>query len=541
MKITTRILVACLPGIVAGALFAASTGDGTISKTNANETALSKAKASMGKLPLSFEPNRGQTDPRVQFLSRGPGYTVFFTKDETVFSLKDTNTSNAVVRMRFVGGTNSVNIHPLEAQSGVSNYMIGNDSSKWLTDVAQYTKLRYENVYPGIDVVYQGDKQHLRYDFVVKPGASANSIAMAFEGAEKLAVTKDGDLAMTLGGKTLVTRRPYTYQETNGTKKEVASHFVVKNNRVTFELASYDNSKDVVIDPSVLFISYLGGLLNDSVNGVAIVNTYQSVSTAPSFYYVTGTTASTNFPLGGGSTVQTALAGANDVFVSKISFNGATLVWSTFLGGNSHESANAIAIDYTSSGCATATSATPASGAGCAVIVGQTYSYNFPVTNGTTAGTAPSGGSNALSGTDDAFVAKLSPDGKTLLFSEYLGGVTNDNATGVVLDQAVPANIYVGGYTDSQFFPGGCTLKTCTNSGANIQSSDAFVVKLTSAGVLTPAFRLCSMAAWAKNSLAASPIARPAKWFISLATPRPLRRTSRSRPAPTRFTARASR
>ena len=132
---------------------------------------MSKVKASLGKLPLSFEPNRGQTDPRVQFLSRGPGYTVFFTKDETVMSLKDTKTSNAVVRMRFVGGTNSASAQPIDALPGNSNYLIGNDSSKWLTGVTEYTKLRYENVYPGIDVVYQGDQQQLRYDFVVKPGA----------------------------------------------------------------------------------------------------------------------------------------------------------------------------------------------------------------------------------------------------------------------------------------------------------------------------------------------------------------------------------
>ena len=208
MKITNKILVACLPGIVAGALFAASTGERPGAQTNANETALSKAKASMAKMPLSFEPNRGQTDPRVQFISRGPGYNVFFTKDETVMTLKDTKTSNAVVRMRFVGGTNSGNAQPSEALANTSNYLIGNDSSKWITDVKEYAKLRYENVYPGIDVVYQGDQQQLRYDFIVKPGASVTSIQLAFEGADKIAVTKDGNLALTIGGKTLVTRKP---------------------------------------------------------------------------------------------------------------------------------------------------------------------------------------------------------------------------------------------------------------------------------------------------------------------------------------------
>lgn len=300
MKITTKILVALLPGIVTGALFAATTGERSVSKTTANEPALSKAKASMAKMPLSFEPNRGQTDPRVQFLSRGPGYTVFFTKNETVIALKDTKTSDAVVRMRFVGGNNSASVTPIEALPNTSNYLIGNDSSKWLTDVKEYSKLRYENVYPGIDVIYQGDKAQLRYDFVVKPGASASAIQMAFDGAQNIALTKDGDLALTIGGKTLVTKKPYTYQEDGGTKKEVASHFVVNNGRVTFELAAYDTTKDVVVDPTVVFMSFLGGLLNDSVNGVAIVNPSQSVSAQPSFYYVTGTTASSNFPVTAG-------------------------------------------------------------------------------------------------------------------------------------------------------------------------------------------------------------------------------------------------
>src|SRR5580704_8204278 len=136
MKITTKILVALLPGIVTGALFAASTGERAVSKTPANESALSKAKASMAKMPLSFEPNRGQTDPRVQYISRGPGYTMFFTKEELVMALKDTNTSNAVVRMKFVGGNNAATAQPLEALPNTSNYFIGNDSSKWQSGVA---------------------------------------------------------------------------------------------------------------------------------------------------------------------------------------------------------------------------------------------------------------------------------------------------------------------------------------------------------------------------------------------------------------------
>jgi hypothetical protein len=205
MKITTKILVACLPGIVAGGLFAASTGERSGSKPD--DAAMSKIKATLDKLPLSFEPNRGQTDSRVQYISHGPGYNVFFTKEETVLSLKDTPTSGAVVRMKFVGGTNSGIAHPSDALSNTTNYLIGSDPSKWQTDLAQYTKLRYENVYPGIDVVYRGEQKQLRYDFIVKPGADAKAIAMAFQGADKISINKDGDLALTINGKTLITKK----------------------------------------------------------------------------------------------------------------------------------------------------------------------------------------------------------------------------------------------------------------------------------------------------------------------------------------------
>ena len=482
MKITTKILVACLPGIVTGALIAASTGERAVSKPN--EAAMAKVKNALGKLPLSFEPNRGQTDPRVQFLSRGPGYTVFFTQDETVMALRDTKTSNAVVRMKFVGGTNSASAHPMDALSSQSNYLIGNDSSKWVTGVAGFGKLRYENVYPGIDVLYQGESKKLRYDFIVKPGADPNAIQMSFEGADNISINKDGDLAMTIGGKTLITTKPYTYQEDGGAKKEVASHFAVKNGRVTFELAKYDTSKDLIIDPSVVFVTFLGGLLNDSVTGVAIVNPTFSVSSLPSAYFVTGTTTSDNFPtsagvlptcptnapncLPGGLSGSTHV-GVEDVFVTKISFTGSQIVWSTYLGGNSKDSAAAIAVDAITTQAGPNAGSPTCAQAGCPVVVGQTFSANFP--------TFPFQTPN-LSGANDAFVAKLAADGKSLLYSTYLGGAQDDQATGVAID--LNANVYVGGYTDSPFFlcPGNVTL-ACTNNSTQVPpSSDAFVVKV---------------------------------------------------------------
>ncbi len=462
MKITIRMLAACLPAIVTGALFAASTGQRADSKPNASAT--SKAHNALDKLPLSFEPNRGQTDPQVQFVSKGPGYTVYFTKDETVMSLKDTATSDAVVRMRFVGGSNSASAQPVDALPGTSNYMIGNDSSKWLTNVPGYAKLRYENVYPGIDVLYQGDNKQLRYDFIVKPGADASAIRLAFQGADKISVTKDGDLALTIGGKTLVTKKPFTYQEDGGAKKEVASHFVIKDGNVTFELAKYDATKDLVIDPTVVFVTYLGGTVVDIINGVAIVNPILAPGSPASSLFVTGTTSSLNFPgtataMGKTPVFQTALTGAQNVFVSKISFTG-QLVWSTYLGGNSRDFGNGIVVDISAAGCA----------AGCPVVVGQTFSPNFPTVPFQTP---------ALSGTNDAYAAKLSSDGTALLYSTFLGGLNDDTATGVVINN-VTGDVFVGGYTASPMFLGQA------NAGGTTNSTDAFVVKIPSSYPTTP-------------------------------------------------------
>jgi hypothetical protein len=162
MRITTKILAVLLPGIVIGHLLAVSAPSPVVDGPQA--TALSQAEASINNASLSFHPNLGQTDPRVQFLSRGPGYSVFFTRDETIFSLRDSKTSRSVVRMKFAGAAPKASAQPLEALPDTSNYFIGNDSSKWVTGVPEYAKLRYNDVYPGSDVVYQGGRQQLRYD-----------------------------------------------------------------------------------------------------------------------------------------------------------------------------------------------------------------------------------------------------------------------------------------------------------------------------------------------------------------------------------------
>ncbi len=468
----TKILAACLPVMVTGALLAASTGERS-ARTQESASNSSKAKASMGQTPAYFERNVGQTDSRVKFLSRGPGYSVFLTQDETVMRLKDTKNTDAVVRMKFVGGNNAADATGMETLPGTSNYFKGKDSSKWITGVSQYGKVRVGDVYPGVDVVYQSEQQQLRYDFVVKPGASPSSIRMAFQGADNISVDKDGNLVLNIHGKKLLNLKPYTYQDIAGSRKEVASRYAVNNGQVSFELASYDTSKPVVIDPVVVYVSFLGGTLNDTVNGV-------SIDGAAVFY--TGTTNSVDFPTtNGGVSVagfQPTLSNLNDAFIAKINFSGNTLVWVSYLGGTGDDFSDAVATDTT---CAAVGSNT-----GCPVIVGQTFSTNFPITTG-----------SGIHGTNDAFATKFAADGKSLIYSEYIGGSTNDIATGVVVDPT--GNAYLGGYTDSFNFP-------TTTGPAPQGSSDAFVVKLSSAGSVSAAALFGGSAAEFGRSIALNPI-----------------------------------
>ena len=264
----------------------------------------------------------------------------------------------------------------------------------------------------------------------------------------------------------------------------MASRFVVNNGRVTFELAKYDTNKEVAIDPTVVFVSYLGGTFNDSVTGVAIVNPTLSFASPPSFYFVTGTTSSPNFPTTAGvlptctgqnvpvgcdpnGLTGTTLSGAQNVFVTKISFSGTTILWSTYLGGNSRDGAAGIAVDISNTANANCS-------AGCPVIVGQTFSANFP--------TLPFQGTNGapgLQGSNDGFAAKLNSTGTGLVYSTYLGGIADDQATGVAINIAgAPlgagnaGDVFVGGYTDSPLFLG------LANHGIPTTSSDTFVVKI---------------------------------------------------------------
>lgn len=269
----------------------------------ADQTTKAQVGEAYGRLPLSFEANQGQTDSEVKFLSRGNGYSLFLTSTEAVLSLKSPKSkvrvadsrlqtpdcSSAVLRMKLVGANPTPSMTGLDELPGKSNYFIGKDSAKWRTNVPTYAKVRQEAVYPGVDLVYYGNQRQLEYDFVVRPGTDPAVIALSFEGADKLEVDNHGELVLQVGGDEIRQRKPLIYQEVDGVRQEIAGRYELKDkDKVSFQIAAYDVSRPLVIDPLLVYSSYLGGSSDDRGFGIAVDVTGNA--------YVTGLTNSTNFP-----------------------------------------------------------------------------------------------------------------------------------------------------------------------------------------------------------------------------------------------------
>ncbi len=448
-----------------------------------------------GRLPLSFEPNRGQSDPSVRFLSHGAGYTLFLTGDEAILSLRQGHRSNLsavqsgrngnvpqegnreqsnvdpkrpaetmeALRMRLLGSRQDAAISGTDELPGKTNYFLGKDPKKWDTGIPTFAKVRYRSVLEGVDLIYYGNQGQLEYDFVIAPEAEPGAISLAFSGARGMYVEKQtGDLVLKIGKENdeVRFRRPVAYQDLAGAgasgrgNRPVAVDYIVDaQNRVGFQLGPYDHSKALVIDPTLSYSTYLGGSGNDYGNGIAVDSTGS--------VYVTGYTSSAGFPVTSGS-YQTKCGGCSvgmeDAFVTKLDPTGSFLVYSTFLGGLSNDIGNGIALDDS----------------GDAFIVGQTFSLDFPTTPG--AFQTSCGGSNCTGG--DAFITELDPSGSALVYSTYLGGKGVNQGNAIALNAA--GNAYVIGSTESTTFPvtPGAFQTTCSCS----KSNDAFVTELNPAG-----------------------------------------------------------
>jgi len=438
---------------------------------------------SYGRLPLSFEVNVGQTSSEVKFLSRGQGYTVFLTQHaEAVLVLCKSAPKRtpaqpedrlsafvepqpevappAVLRMTLLGAKRTPHLEGLEEFPGKANYFIGNDPRKWRTNVPMYAKVRYREVYPGVDLLYYGNQRQVEHDFIVAPGTDPRVITLGLEGADKASIGADGDFVLGIKDGEVRFQKPVVYQEVDGVRREIPSNYVVKAARqVGFHVGRYDGTRPLIIDPVLSYSTYLGGSGNDSGFGIAVDSAVNA--------YVTGATNSPNFPTMNPVTAAcppTCGSGLNmDAFVTKLnpSLTGAaSLVYSTYLGGSGNDSGNAIAVDSGHN----------------AYVTGGTSSSDFPTVNAyqsTLGGTRVEG---LVVNPGDAFVAKLNSAGNGLVYSTYLGGESEDVGLGIAVDAAEDA--YVTGFTDPDF----PTTPGAFQPNAPAGESAAFVAKLSAAG-----------------------------------------------------------
>src|SRR2546423_1747983 len=400
-----------------------------------------RVQEAYGKLPLSFEPNQGQTDRKVKYLARGSGYTLFLTQTEATLALyrneedaatpmsgahqtptPSSKSLSSVVRMKLKGANPAPQVSGEGQMEGRSNYLVGNDKSKWRTNVPRFSKVRYSEVYRGVDIIYYGTSQReLEYDFLLAPNADPRSIKLAFDGAEQIVINEQGELVLGLkGGEEVVQRAPQIYQEAEGRRETVAGRYVLKSkSEVGFELGKYDPSRPLVIDPRLIYATYYGGSGDDLPLGIAVDRNGNA--------YVTGRTNSTNLPLktpiqsqlnpGSGSHID------DDAFVVKFNSNGTDIIYATYLGGQFEDEGRAIAV--TDDGKAVITGS-----ANLSSLPG--VPNNFPVTL--------SALQTETSGGEDAFLTELSADGHSLVYSTLLRATAGN---GVAVDGA--GKIYVVG------------------------------------------------------------------------------------------------
>ncbi len=433
-----------------------------------------QARKQYGAMPLYFTENQGQWDDRIKFRANAGRATMWFGADGAYYqfnrivesadsdpasdldeSIALLNTQSdsievLMIKANFVGAKSNPEMVGVDMTDYKVNYFIGNDESKWRTDVPNYTAVRYMEIYSGIDLKYYGNNKQMEYDFIVSPGADFTQIEIQYEGAESVSVSNEGELIVTTKWGEVVEQRPVVYQLQNDRRIPVEGAYKLHGDRsFGFELSDYNHDLPVVIDPVLSYSTFLGGD-GDEVGYAIEVD-------ASGAAYIGGFTTSTDFPTL--NEFQGSLSGAEAMFITKLSSSGNSLIYSTYLGP--------VISEITSTGLA-GDLVVDASGA--VYVTGTTLSPSFPMMN-------PFQGTHQ-GGTSDGFVSKLSATGNSLVYSTYLGGGGIDECKSIAIDPTGAA--YVTGLTFSTDFP---TLNAyqSTNQGGG-GGIDAFVTKLSCDG-----------------------------------------------------------
>jgi hypothetical protein len=425
----------------AGAALEASAGAPATAATG--ETT---ARDAYAKLPLAFVPNKGQADARVRYSAHAGGVSVYFTQKAAIFAFAK-GKKGSVLRLSFLGANPTPTIEGRQSGTGRVNYLLGNDPATWHTNLPTYGQVVYRDLWPGVDMAFRGAAGKLKYEFVVQPGARVADIRLAYRGARTLSVSHAGVLAIGTPLGVLRDERPRSYQFRQGKRVPVALRYVLQGGTsYGFSVAGgYDPARQLVVDPGLVYSTFLGGTTDDRSFGIAV--------DASGSAYVTGDTFSPDFPTTPSAFDQT-FNGVADTFVTKLNPAGSALVYSTFVGGSAFDSGLGIAVDA----------------GGNAYVGGQTFSPDYPTTPGAFDPTFNFGG-------DDGVVTKINAAGSALVYSTFLGGSSRDNGFEIAVDPS--GNAYTSGNTSSVDYP---TTPGAFDQTFNGGQYDAFAAKLNPAG-----------------------------------------------------------
>ena len=353
------------------------------------------------------------------FVARGPSYAVYFRERSVVVSQTRDGRHGAAIGMRFVRPNPGVRVTADHALRTKVSYLTG-ARSRWQSALDTFGRVVYRNVWPGIDAVFSGRAERLKYAFVVHPGANPDVIRLAYEGVGRASLSRGGELRLQTPIGVIRDQRPIAFQpRPGGSRVPVDARYKITGaNEVSFAVGGHSSTRRLVIDPAIAYATYLGGSVFDGGMAIAVDSNGSA--------YVTGRSDSANFPSTPGA-FAISNAGGGDVFVAKLAPSGGGLVYSTFVGGSAQDEGRGIAVDAS----------------GNAYVTGFTYSSNFPTTTAAF--------DRTYGGNGDGFAVKLNAGGSSLAYSTYLGGSNNDRGLALAIDSAGVS--YVTGETSSSNYP----------------------------------------------------------------------------------------